>query len=168
MNHIQLQQALDAFATLTKEAWRDRNITDRRVRLSRLRRLYDRTVVEIGNAYPIKHERKPKPRPSDLHAALLAKGWVDVSHQTSTFGNERERIQRALALLGSKTVLRGWRRHYTSGALTYQLAAAPKWAYVVAKYAPERLKELFAAKQMKRDAVTFQLEAQHAPKKATP
>lgn len=168
MNDIDLQQALDALATLTKEAWRDRNITDRRVRCSRVRRAYDRVLVSMHNAYPIKREYKPKPRPADLHAALLAKGWVDVSYTAGTWDAVNERVQRALALLGSKSVLRGWRRNFTSGAPTYQLAAAPKWAYVVAKYAPERLKELFAAKQMKRDAVTFQLEAQRAPKKATP
>jgi hypothetical protein len=145
----EVTQLLGALTALVNDAHLDKVMAQRRVRFAKMAREYKRLVRAIQVAHRV--ESKPRPNERQIHAELLAKGWVDISRDRA--------MQTVLATLESKSALRVWYVGPYQSTTSY-LAAAPKWAVVVARYAPDKLREAFASREQKRKALIFQLEAQ--------
>jgi hypothetical protein len=149
-----ITELLGEFTRLVQNAHQDTTTTQRRVRFTAMSRLNGKLKHEISAAKLLRSQSKRMP--TEIRADLAAKGWVDISQDLA--------LQERLAALKSKSVLRRWYVGTYRVASSGYFAVAPKWAAVVGKYAPDRLKEAFSAKEQKRKALVFQLEAQFAQK----
>jgi len=148
-----IKEALNRIEVTADGAQNDRHITDRRVRLSKLTRLFDQLRVAIKDAHPINHKLQPHASPQQIHRDLLAKGWADVSNHIDVQSRLRDK-------LNTTAFIRRWPSY--AHRFGY-LACAPKWAALCAKYRPEQLDHYRHARAATKRGLVFQLEAEHGP-----
>jgi hypothetical protein len=151
-----IENALNILSNIAKRTKEDKNITARRKRLSELSSAFKQLQHAIYVEHPMERGGA-KPTPTEVRAKLMQQGWLEITGDLALIDR--------LNSLGSKSVLRRWKSKWNYAAQRYeQISLAPRWAVAVGRYAPDRLREAYNAKKLKRDALTFQLEAQHLKK----